>query len=153
MDVQSNGIKITAPAFSNDVALSNDKRNFFVLKGEHKRNAENPNQHIGVCLKIDGALITNDQQNKCDCGLLLDDNRLYLIEFKGKAYKTAVSQLVETKKYFLSNYADYDWAFHGRIVGKSFPKSSTELQVAKRELKNSFGENYQLFENEGKEII
>lgn len=155
MNVKNNGKRITAPTFSNNVALSNDKRNFFVLKGEHKRKwtAENPNQHIGLCLKIDGALITNDRQNKCDCGLLLDDNRLYLVEFKGNDYKTAVLQLIETKKFFLSNYADYDWNFRARIVGKSFPKALTELQVAKRGLKNSFGENYQLFENEGKEII
>ena len=148
MDVQNNGIKITAPTFSIDVELSNDTRASFVLKGEHKRKwtAHNPNKHIGICLKIDGALISNDQQNKCDCGLLLDDNRLYLVEFKGKAYKTAVSQLVETKKFFLSNYADYDWTFHARIVGKSFPKASTELQNAKLHLKSNFRENYQLFE-------
>lgn len=37
MDVQNNGIKITDPAFSTDVELSNDKRQSFVLKGEHKR--------------------------------------------------------------------------------------------------------------------
>lgn len=156
MDVKNNGKRITAPTFSNDVELSNGKHKSFVLKGEHKRKwtAENPNQHIGVCLKIDGALIANDQQNKCDCGLLLDDNRLYLVEFKGIDYKTAVIQLIETKKYFMFNYADYDLTFHARIVGKSFPKATTELQKAKIDLKNNFGEKkYQLSENEGKEKI
>lgn len=156
MDIQNDGTIITAPTFSNNVALSNDKRKFFVLKGEHKRKwtAENPDNHIGICLKIDGALIANDQQNKCDCGLLLDDNRLYLVEFKGNDYKTAVIQLIETKKYFLSNYEDYNLAFHARIVGKSFPKATTELQKAKIDLKNNFGgKNYQLIENEGKEKI
>lgn len=155
MDVQNNGIKITDPAFSTDVELSNDKRQSFVLKGEHKRKwtAENPNKHIGVCLKIDDALIATEKQNKCDCGLLLDDNRLYLVEFKGDDYKTAVIQLTETKKYFLSNYTDYDLAFHARIVGKSFPKATTELQKAKIDLKNNFGKNYKLFENKGSEKI
>ncbi len=156
MDVQNNGVKITDPSFSTDVELSNDNRKFFALKGEHKRKwtAENPDKHIGICLKIDGALIADDQQNKCDGGLLLDDNRLYLVEFKGNDYKTAVIQLIETKKYFLSNYGDYDLSFLARIVGKSFPKATTELQKAKIVLKNNFGKNnYQLFENEGKEII
>lgn len=155
MDVQNNGIKITDPAFSTDVELSNDTRKFFALKGEHKRSwtAENPNKHIGVCLKIDGALITTTQQNKCDGGLLLDDNRLYLVELKGDDYKTAVIQLIETKKYFLSNYSDYDLAFHARIVGRSFPKATTELQKAKKDLKKNFGNNFALFENKRSEKI
>lgn len=155
MDVQNNGVKITFPVFPADAVLSNDQRNFFVLKGEHKRRwtAENPDKHIGICLKIDGALMVNDQQNKCDCGLLLDDNRLYLVEFKGKAYKTAVIQLIETKKFFQKNYAKYDWVFHARIVGKSFPQATTELQNAKLRLKSAFGGNYQLFENVGGERI
>lgn len=155
MDIQNDGVIITIPAFPADAVLSNDQRNFFVLKGEHKRSwtAENTNKHIGICLKIDGVLIANDQQNKCDCGLLLDDNRLYLVEFKGIDYKTAVIQLIETKKYFLSNYEDYDLAFHARIVGKSFPKATTELQKAKIDLKNNFGKNFKLFENKGSEKI
>ena len=74
MDVQNNGIKITDPAFSTDVELSNDTRKFFALKGEHKRSwtAENPNMHIGVCLKIDGALITTTHTSlsSIDCKLL-----------------------------------------------------------------------------------
>ena len=113
MDVQNNGIKITDPAFSTDVELSNDKRQSFVLKGEHKRKwtAENPNKHIGVCLKIDDALIATEKQNKCDCGLLLDDNRLYLVEFKGDDYKTAVIQLTETKKYFFQIMQIMIWPF------------------------------------------
>ena len=111
--------------------------------------------YIGLCLKIDGALITNDRQNKCDCGLLLDDNRLYLVEFKGNNYETAVTQLVETKKYFERNYADYNLIFYARIVGRSFPKATTELQNAKRELnkKKNFGQNYRLFECKGVEKI
>lgn len=155
MKVQNNGTRITAPSFSSNVELSNDERRSFLLKGEHKRKwaAENPNNHIGVCLKIDGALITTSQQNKCDGGLLLDDNRLYLVEFKGGDYKTAVSQLTDTRSFFLTNYSDYDFTYHARIVGSSFPKASTELQKAKRDLRKVFGSNVRLFENIGKERI
>lgn len=155
MDVQNNGIKITDPAFSTDVELSNDTRKFFALKGEHKRiwTAENPNKHIGVCLKIDGALITTTQQNKCDGGLLLDDNRLYLVEFKGNDYGTAVIQLIETKKFFVRNYEKFNLFFYARIVGSSFPKATTELQKAKVKLKKNFGDKYKLFENKGTEKI
>ena len=153
MGVQNNGVKITAPNFSSDVELSNDARDLFVLEGEHRRKwtAENPNKHIGVCLNIDGRLITTNK--KCDRGLLLDDNRLYLVELKGVDYKTAVTQLIETKKYFQTTYADYNLIFYARIIGKSFPKATTELQKAKLSLKKNFGDKYQLFENEGKEKI
>lgn len=155
MGIQNDGIKITAPTFSNDVALSNDKRKSFVLKGEHRRKwtAENPNKHIGICLKIDGALIVSVKQNKCDCGLLLDDNRLYLVEFKEKTYKDAVNQLIETKDFFQKNYTRYNFVFYARIVGKSYPKAETELQNAKLRLKSAFGRNYQFFENKGCEKI
>lgn len=155
MDIQNNGIKITAPTFPTIAVLSNDIRSSFVLRGEHNRkwSAENPNNHIGVCLKIDGALIATEQQPKCDCGLLLDDNRLYLVELKGKKYKDAVGQLLKTKDYFLAKYASYDIVFYARIVGRSFPKSTTELQNAKRELMMHFDKNYRLFENKGEEKI
>lgn len=155
MDVQNNGKKITAPTFTADVELSNDKRKFFVLKGEHQRKwtAENPNNHIGICLKIDGTLIAVNQANKCDGGLLLDDSRLFLVEFKGQGYNDAVNQLIQTRAFFMKNYADYDLIFHARIVGKAFPKASTELQKAKRDLRNSFGSNWKLFESIGSETI
>jgi hypothetical protein len=155
MNVQSNNGKITAPTFSANAELSNDARKSFVLRGEHKRKwtAENPNNHIGICLKIDGGLIANSNQSKCDGGLLLNDNRLYLIEFKGKAYDTAATQLIETKEHFKKNYGKYDLIFHARIVGKSFPKAPTSLQKAKRILKGEFDENFKLFEKDGKETV
>lgn len=149
MDVQNNGKEITDPAFSTDVELSNDIRKFFALKGEHKRSwtAENPNEHIGICLKIDGALITTTQQNKCDGGLLLDDNRLYLVEFKGNDYGTAVIQLIETKEFFVRNYKKFNLSFYARIVGSSYPKARTEVQKAKVNLKKHFGDKFELFKN------
>ncbi len=155
MDVQFSSGKITAPRFGANAELSNDARKSFVLRGEHNRKwtAENPNNRIGICLKIDGGLIANSNQSTCDGGLLLNDNSLYLVEFKGKAYDDAANQLAETKKYFKNNYGKYNLIYYARIVGKSFPKASTELQKAKRDLKNNFGNNFRLFENEGKETI
>ena len=82
----------------------------------------------------------------------MDDNRLYLVEFKGKAYDTAATQLIETKKHFKKNYGKYDLIFHARIVGKSFPKAPTSLQKAKRILKGDF-DDFKLFEKDGKETV
>lgn len=155
MDVKKDGEIITNPVFPDDAVLSNDNRRIFTLKGEHRRSwaAENPTGYVGVCLKIDGGLIKSTKQNKCDGGLLLDDNRSFLVEFKGKNYEHAVEQLKATKKYFEDNYSDFDFNFFARIVGKSFPKSSTMRQTAIRALKKSFGKNYKIFENQGKETI
>ena len=102
MSVSSDGKKITAPVFPSNAVESNDIRSNFTLKGEHNRSwtAENPDRHVGLCLKIDGGLIASTGQNKCDAGLLLDDDRLFLVEFKGTDYKHAAEQLGETKKYF-----------------------------------------------------
>jgi hypothetical protein len=154
MDVQFSNGKITAPTFEKNAVLSNDVRPFFLLKGEHNRKwtAENPNNRIGIRIKIDGGLIENSNQSTCDGGLLLNDNRLYLIEFKGKAYDTAAGQLVETKEFFKKKFGKYDLIYYARIVGKSFPKSQTNLQKAKRVLKSNF-DDIDFFENEGKETI
>jgi len=155
MDVQNNGKQITNPVFPAGVALSNDRRKSFVLQGEHKRNwkAENPDNRIGICLKIDGALITDNNINKCDAGLLLDDNRLYLVEFKGNDYSQAVNQVIETKKFFKTNYATIDFVFYARVVGKSFPKANTKLQNAKKLLSKNFPEHYNFVESGKTELI
>ena len=155
MNVKKDGGKITNPVFPNDAVLSNDNRSVFTLRGEHRRSwsTENPSRKVGVCLKIDGGLIKSTKQNKCDGGLLLDDNRLYLVEFKGKDYVHAVEQLKETKKYFENNYSKYNFDFYARIVGKSFPKSSTARQTAIRALEKYFGKKYKIFENQGNETI
>ena len=84
---------------------------------------------------------------------MLDDNRSFLVEFKGKDYEHAVEQLKATKRYFEDNYSEYEFKFFARIVGKSFPKTSTTRQTAIRVLEKSFGKNYKIFENQGKETI
>jgi hypothetical protein len=156
MSVRNDGKKITAPEFPSNAVESNDIRSNFTLNGEHNRSwtAENPGKRIGLRLKIDGGLIVSTKQNKCDAGLLLDDDRFFLVEFKGKDCKHAAEQLCETKKYFESEYSSFDFKFQARIVGKSFPKASTSRQAATRYLENNFGKNnYKFFENQGKEII
>lgn len=156
MSVSSDGKKITAPEFPSNAVESNDIRSNFTLKGEHNRSwtAENPGKRIGLRLKIDGGLIVSTKQNKCDAGLLLDDDRFFLVEFKGKDCKHAAEQLCETKKYFQREYSSFDFKFRARIVGKSFPKASTSRQAATRYLENNFGKNnYNFYENQGKEII
>jgi hypothetical protein len=156
MSVRNDGKKITAPEFPSKAVESNDNRSNFTLNGEHNRSwtAENPGKRIGLRLKIDGGLIVSTKQNKCDAGLLLDDDRFFLVEFKGKDCKHAAEQLCETKKYFESEYSSFDFKFQARIVGKSFPKASTSRQAATRYLENNFGKNnYKYFENQGKEII
>ncbi|MBR6658526.1 MAG: hypothetical protein IKL19_00450 [Paludibacteraceae bacterium] len=156
MRVRNDGKKITDPVFPNDAVQSNDNRSNFTLEGEHRRSwtAENPDKRIGLRLKIDGGLIVSTKQNKCDAGLLLDDDRFFLVEFKGKDYKHAAEQLGETKKYFQREYSSFDFKFRARIVGKSFPKASTSRQAATRYLENNFGKNnYKFYEKQGKEII
>lgn len=156
MRVRNDGKKITDPVFPNDAVQSNDNRSNFTLEGEHRRSwtAENPDKRIGLRLKIDGGLIVSTKQNKCDAGLLLDDDRFFLVEFKGKDYKHAAEQLGETKKYFQREYSSFDFKFRARIVGKSFPKASTSRQTTIRVLEKNFGKNnYKIFENQGKEII
>lgn len=156
MNVRSDGKTITTPVFPTDAIQSNDNRSNFTLEGEHRRSwtAENPDKRIGLRLKIDGGLIVSTKQNKCDAGLLLDDDRFFLVEFKGKDYKHAAEQLGETKKYFQREYSSFDFKFRARIVGKSFPKASTSRQAATRYLENNFGKNnYKFYEKQGKEII
>lgn len=138
-DVKIQNKKITKPTFPVTSVIFNGEKSIFVLKGEHNRKwtGNNKKNLIGLELKIDKGLINSPNCKKCDFGLLLQDNRFYLVELKGKHYQEAEEQLIETKKFFThkSCYQCYGFTFYARVVCKSLPVTSTELQRVKVELK------------------
>ncbi len=128
-------IKSNKPQFPEKAVMSNDNRTCFSFS-ENKKSyyAKNENRLVGCRLQIDGKLYTTDSQ-KCDFGLLLEDNRFYLIECKGIDLNHALDQLLTTSELLKKDYQGCNFDFYYRIVAKKgFPTASTKLQNFKRKI-------------------
>lgn len=98
----------------------------FTFKENNKRyNAENPKKLAGCRLKIDGAFYDSTNGKKCDNGLLLEDNRFYLIELKGDDVNKGCQQLLNTLALLEKDCPKEKFDFYCRIIGATgVPKNS-----------------------------
>ncbi len=63
-----------------------------------KYSIDNKSKKEIVKYKIDGGLINDDNEIKCDYGFYTEDNVLYLVELKGGDYGHAIDQIINTVK-------------------------------------------------------
>lgn len=61
-----------------------------------KYELSNPNGKELVVYKIDGGIINNNEEWKCDYGILSEENELFLIELKGANLSHAIKQINST---------------------------------------------------------
>lgn len=101
----------------NAVISQDDRPNFTFKENGKKYNAQNHNKLIGCCLQIDGKLYDSKDGKKCDKGLLLEDNRFFLIELKGKDVGYACKQILKTLELLNKDCANEKFDFYCRIVG------------------------------------
>lgn len=76
-----------------------DNRSTVVLKDAReprKYIAQNIRKKGIVVYQIDGGLLKDATQLKCDYALLTEDNHLYLVELKGSDYPHALEQIIHT---------------------------------------------------------
>lgn len=123
--------EINYPAFPSPAILSNDSRSYFSFSENGMTyKAANNNHIIGCCLQIDGKMYSTETK-KCDFGLLLEDNRFFLIELKGIDVGSACKQLLTTLDLLKKdeNYKDYNFNYFCRIVAKKgTPAANTQRQ-------------------------
>jgi hypothetical protein len=95
--------------------MIDDKRKNISLKDSgnpRKYIAQNPHGKGVVVYHIDGGLISDPKQSKCDYGLLTESDHLYLIELKGADYSHALEQITNTINLLMPNVA----SVHARVV-------------------------------------
>lgn len=85
---------------------SHDTRNHVVLKEKREsreyRLHNNTQQELIVYI-IDGGLISNNEQQKCDYGVYTENDILYLVELKGGDYIHALEQIFSTINILIVN--------------------------------------------------
>lgn len=124
--------------FPDNSILSKDNRKIFKFEEQRKTyRALNSNKKEGIRLQIDGKLYSSSVEPKCDCGLLLDDGKFFLIELKGIDTSHACKQLLKTLQSLKKDYKCHNFDFFCRAVTKrGLPKGNTQEQMLIKELGN-----------------
>lgn len=104
-----------------------------------------------VCkISIDGYLI-NHERKKCDFGLWVENNnKLFLIELKGRRVEDAIEQLYATHRFFCANYRDENFNYSFRIVASRInaPNLKTKINQERKR-----GKDIKIFSQKGEENI
>ena len=81
----------------NSIIAGPDSRKLFVLEEKSKKwIGKNITQKIGFTFQIDKDFMNDIESKKCDKGLFLENNDVYLVELKGVDFNTACKQLLVT---------------------------------------------------------
>jgi len=119
--------------FGNECLDFSDNRSIVVLKDKgsksgSKYRAENSNRKTLVCLRVDGCLMADMDEKKCDFLLLVCDRKdekderiAHFIELKGSDISTAIKQLSNSVKQLIPVLIrnKYDTAFAKLAVSKT----------------------------------
>ena len=132
----------SVPFIGNQFVKGPDNKKIFVLKEKGKEyRAINQESKSCLELQIDKGIISNVQENKCDKGLIvLDDRKCILVELKGGDVSTACVQLDATfekfSKSLLLNYK-YDYFCRAIVTGMPSPKNyPTSYKILLKKLHN-----------------
>lgn len=120
-----------------------DKRKKFVLsENKAKYTALNKSEHLCFTFQIDNGYIKDGNIKKCDKGLYVDDDRMYLVELKGVDFHTSCQQLLETYRIMKMRFPNLNYkcrAVVGRICSKNnYPASYRILKNALPKVADSF---------------
>lgn len=119
--------------FGDECLDFSDNRSMVVLKDKGSKSgseyrAENSNRKTLVCLRVDGCLMADMGEKKCDFLLLVCDRRdeedekiAHFIELKGSDISTAIKQLANSVKQLWPRLKqnEYDAAFAKLAVSKT----------------------------------
>ncbi len=119
-------------------------------KGQRSLVLENKNRLEISKVRCDGCLFNSSSQ-KCDWIVEFhkEDSYAFFIELKGTDIKKAIDQLTSTIKMTKTLYGNHKKS--GFIVAKSYPKSRTLIDKARRDL--SRNHNCTLHTKKGKDSI
>jgi len=99
-----------------------EKRKKYIL--ENVRSVNIANYHI------DGGVVQNDDEKKCDFLIYVeDDKNIILVELKGTEFSTALKQLYNTVNLFSQQFNGNK--IYARIVGKEVPKIANSPDAVK----------------------
>ena len=127
----------------NSIIAGPDSRKLFVLEEKGKKwIGKNITQKIGFTFQIDKDLMNDIESKKCDKGLFLENNDVYLVELKGVDFNTACKQLLVTLDFCKQNLGSYN--YFCRVVAKELP-SKNNYPTSYRQLLAKLPKNNKCF--------
>lgn len=131
--------------FNDDCIETCGKLKIFSLKENNKEFvAINKRKLYCYSIQIDGKIFKDDVK-KCDKGLLVEDNRFYLVELKGCDVEQACKQLLITYEKFFEQYKNYDYYCRAIVANMPSKKSAPKLLGASyRKLQKKLGKEKRL---------
>ncbi len=100
-------------------------------------------------IKVDGCLIKNDKEKKCDyivCYEKKSQQKVYYVEFKGSKVKTGFIQLENTIIKTMKRFREYEKKC--LVISSRVPKISTEIQRNKKKFKRDFKAELKIVNNQ-----
>lgn len=127
----------------NSIIAGPDSRKLFVLEEKSKKwIGKNITQKIGFTFQIDKDFMNDIESKKCDKGLFLENNDVYLVELKGVDFNTACKQLLVTLDFCKQNLGSYN--YFCRVVAKELP-SKNNYPTSYRQLLAKLPKNNKCF--------
>lgn len=108
-----------------------DSRPYIICEEKHKKyTLENVRSSHITNYHMDGGVVQNDPEKKCDFLIYIEDaNEIVLVELKGTKYSSALKQLYNTINLFKNQFNGNK--VYARIVGKEIPKIASSPDVVK----------------------
>lgn len=79
--------------------------------------------NVSICrVKVDGCLITDNNQRKCDYLFGVDNKQYFLVELKGQDLGTAVDQITNTFRIVDTKIKSGAGSYTGIVVSSSVPR-------------------------------
>lgn len=118
-----------------------DSRKEAVFKEKGKEYiARNNDEKLLAGFQVDDGIIKSKKMQKCDKALLVNDESLYLVEFKGADISTACEQLLSTYEFFLEHFKQYEYYFRVVLSKANSKHSAPNLYpTSKKRLLNKIG--------------
>jgi len=85
-----------------------------------------------VKYKIDGGLINDEEEIKCDYGFYTEDDVLFLVELKGGNYSHAINQIINTIQLLIKNPKIKISKINARIVASRVSKPEMRSSSEKK---------------------
>ena len=138
--------------------ISHDNRNEVVLMEPKQRKSRykliNENNIEIVVYRVDGGIITSQEESKCDFAIYTDNKLLILVELKGGDYKHALEQLLNTIKLLLAKPEVKVRQLNARVVLSRMRVPNIQISEEKQLVKllktkygdGNFGKKAQYFE-------
>lgn len=107
----------------NSIIAGPDSRKLFVLEEKGKKwVGKNVNKKKGFTFQIDKDLMKDVETKKCDKGLFLENNDVYLVELKGVDFNTACKQLRVSLDFCREKIGNYN--YFCRVVARELPSQN-----------------------------